>query len=75
MWGAEGRGIAVDDEVAALTKRLRGHRVWRGVNRCWYVWQMRTSPPKVTSYPARDELVAELRERVRQQDRWDARNR
>ena len=57
--------------IRMIEARFRGWHVWRGLNGLWYPWRRKTSPPRITRHPTREDLVAELRQREAQQDRWD----
>jgi hypothetical protein len=61
-----------DPRIEDLIARLPNWHCWEGVGSTgWYLWRLRSSPPKVTRYPTRSDLAAELQLRVAEQDRWD----
>jgi hypothetical protein len=61
------------DSITQLNDKYgpRGWRIWRGVNRQFYLWRQRTSPPDVRRYDQLAELRADVEYRDAQQRRWD----
>jgi len=61
------------DEISELNEHYgpRGWRIWRGVNRQFYLWRHRTSPPDVRRFDSLEELRKDVEYRDAQQIRYD----